>query len=318
MDNSPPSFDELLQRITAEIGDGDVDVEFIADARGKLLHAVRLKIQSYLASVASIDSGTAPTCDVVIGEVRTPGSYPKRPPKATPIALEFDRVSAQELGRLIGEALGAAIEKSRDDMPPSSDMRVILAAIEDLKHTMTIQSQRLIAAFAQLTEENIELKDDIAAVLADDVANRTKVSDAVAAALKAEGADEDTIASTLEGVNADLLNGHNAIRALIGADPVEGLPGGGTPDTVTISPTSITGVAGVALEGQVTAPGSTGNLTWSFTDLPPDIAIDASGNISGTPAAAEAGDAQASYTSDDGTTGEFDFPYTITAADDAG
>jgi hypothetical protein len=59
------------------------------------------------------------------------------------------------------------------------------------------------------------------------------------------------------------------------------------PVALSVSPASITGTAGTAITGTLSVTG--GTAPYTFTSSLADISVDASGNLVGTPAAAEAG-----------------------------
>lgn len=196
-----------------------------------------------------------------------------------------------------------------DGMPPTSDTRLILAAIERLNLTMTDLTQAeadeaaavggVIAELQKISGELTTVSQQLTAALASgDQAAAQKAADQLEASAKA------LAAATTAAQAGDPLN--------LAPPPPPPPP----PAPPVISPTSITGQAGVALSGSFTLdPPVDGPVTWTATDVPPDFSIASDGTISGTPAEAEAGDLKVSATDATGALiSEADVSYSISAA----
>lgn len=185
-----------------------------------------------------------------------------------------------------------------DDMPPSSDTRLILAALR----TLSEMFDKTKAALAGLQTTDEELAREVQALLDDLAGEPQRTADAVSKALADAGASDDQVSAAVTAAQAQA-------QALV--DKITGVLKPATPPAVTVTPTSIEGTAGQALTGQFKAEGAAEPVTWSVADNPPDILVAEDGTISGTPAAA-AGTFKATWTDANGATGEQDVAYSIT------
>jgi hypothetical protein len=193
------------------------------------------------------------------------------------------------------------------DIPPSQAALSILAAIEELRRTMTDQADATAKALADLKTAvaNVQGTEASAKALIAGIPGLTAA--AVRKALTDAGADAAAIDAAAEDAASQVNAAMADLNAAVAAAPA--LP------VVAITPTSLTGVAGEAFTASfgATIDGAPVSGQWSATDLPPTLSLSSNGSLSGTPNV-EAGDAKITFTSDDGTTtGEADVAYSFTA-----
>lgn len=191
-----------------------------------------------------------------------------------------------------------------DGMSPTSDTRIILAAIERLGKQMTDLTQAEAdesAAVAGVVAELQKISGEL-----------TTVSQQLTTALaNGDQAAASAAAAQLEA-SAKSLNA--AVAAAQGADPLNPPP----PAPPTLSPTSISGTAGQAVSGQFIATDAAGDKvagSWAFQETPPDFTFGSDGSFSSTSPSVEAGDIKVTFTPADGSAAvDGDATYTITAA----
>lgn len=191
-----------------------------------------------------------------------------------------------------------------DGLPPSSDTRLILAAIRSLEDQMTDLTQAEADESAAVASVITELQT-ISGEL-------TTVSQQLTAALAAN--DQAAAQAAAQQLEASAQKLNAAVTAAQAGDPTpKPAP---PPAPPSVSPTSISGVAGQALSGQFTlSPAPADPVTWSVVDNPPDISVASDGTISGTPAAAEAGDMDVTAKDSTGAVvAELKVAYSISAA----
>lgn len=159
---------------------------------------------------------------------------------------------------------------------PSSDTRLILAAIQGFRNHMNTVSAKLAASVAALIASDTQLQDAVEKVIADDIANRQNVKDAVTKALADQGVAEDAQADALATVDAALDAHTQAIRDLLAPPPA--------PEPLALTTTDLpVGTAGAEYSATLTASG--GVSPYSFSSSPPSdngATINSDGTVTGT------------------------------------
>lgn len=184
---------------------------------------------------------------------------------------------------------------------------------EGLPEEGEVGSEGIISLLRELLREVQQLRKELMTMDADVQTQLTNLQDRVAredtveqsaisllnnlkTALDTALANSNTseIVATIQGISDHLGSNTDALAAAVAANTPAAAPAptptpapAPTPEPITVSPDAISGTAGQGVTATLSVSGGTSPYEFS-SDLS-DISVDASGNVSGTPAAAETG-----------------------------
>jgi len=149
----------------------------------------------------------------------------------------------------------------------------------------------LVSALQKVAADDVNIGAEIEALKAAEAAYEANVEAQVTAAIKAQLATigfDPTAFSTLQSQVADLETRVGAIETDETTEDAALEAPAPSPVALSVSPSSISSAVGAAITQSLSVTGGTSPYT--FDSSLADVLVDTSGNVTGTPTAAETGD----------------------------